>query len=355
MQEKLIPFFYGYWEYLCSAIHRLEKTYSAISIATFAACIAVAFLLLVLPLFAVYVVQRLLAIYRKYTLRKLLVEGAVLDKRGALAVDVAVTQRRKYVRSWINSHLWNTYDIDVCDLCTHINPKYPSETVDLCKYESWCAEANVDADLLSGWYRSSFKCKVGKITPAYDNCESWKVYVLTGASGAGKTTLADAAVAKDPERRKKVVTYTTREPRLGEMRGVDYHFVTHSTFRKMKDAGAFMEWAPVHDHYYGTTFASIAISSGNAILVVDVAGARAAKKRFGSKACYIYIEVPITTLVERLRARGDSEKSICARVFNAQKEIAEIEKDVTAGLVDATIVNDDLRGAESILNQLINT
>ena len=76
--------------------------------------------------------------------------------------------------------------------------------------------------------------------------------VLSSPSGAGKTTIARRLLGKDPDIAMSV-SHTTRTKRKGETDGKDYHFVDRDTFTRMRDEGAFLEWAVVFDNYYGTT------------------------------------------------------------------------------------------------------
>ena len=75
--------------------------------------------------------------------------------------------------------------------------------------------------------------------------------VIAGPAGSGKTTLCDRLVEEN-ERVERLVTCTTRSPREGEQDGVDYHFLSNEAFDQNIAEGAFLEWAKVHDHRYGT-------------------------------------------------------------------------------------------------------
>ena len=77
-----------------------------------------------------------------------------------------------------------------------------------------------------------------------------RLFLLTGTSGAGKTTISQLLLKRNPQLR-RVITYTTRSPRGKEKNGIDYHFVSEETFKRLIQENAFMEWAQVYDHLYG--------------------------------------------------------------------------------------------------------
>src|SRR5215510_1731697 len=77
------------------------------------------------------------------------------------------------------------------------------------------------------------------------------LFILSAPSGAGKTTLFRQLLATIPNLSPSI-SYTTRDPRVGEVDGQDYHFVNEAHFMRLRAAGAFAEWAQVHDFFYGT-------------------------------------------------------------------------------------------------------
>ena len=81
---------------------------------------------------------------------------------------------------------------------------------------------------------------------------SGNLFIITAASGAGKTSLVRAMLEAD-QQIKLSISYTTRPPRPGEVDGVHYHFVDDATFLKMLDEGDFLESAHVHEARYGTS------------------------------------------------------------------------------------------------------
>ena len=177
-----------------------------------------------------------------------------------------------------------------------------------------------------------------------------RIYVFSGPSGAGKSTLT----RKLRERVKNVgysVSHTSRPPRRDEVNGVDYYFIDRDTFNSMIKDHAFVEWATVYTHLYGTSLSSLQIQLEkglDVILDIDSQGAANIKKHF--KECVlIYIFPPsLQVLQKRLRERAtDDERTIEKRFRKAVAEMRECE------WYDYLIVNDDLddayRKAESII------
>ena len=172
---------------------------------------------------------------------------------------------------------------------------------------------------------------------------------MSAPSGCGKTTLIDMLLQEYHD-----IVYsiscTTREPRGEEEDGLDYHFLAKQRFEELVDQGAFIEYAKVHDNYYGTLKAPIeeVLAEGNSmILDIDVQGAakvrdyvRALPDDDPMKVGYVDIFVNPPSLEElrsRLEGRGtDSPEVIERRLANAEGEMAR------AGEYMFRVVNDDL-------------
>jgi len=170
---------------------------------------------------------------------------------------------------------------------------------------------------------------------------NWKgiLLVLSAPSGAGKTSLCQAAVKKFP-RLMHSVSYTTRPPRAGEIHGRDYFFVDEETFEGMKREGEFIEWARVHGHLYGTSKSmldEIHQQGSDAILDIDAQGARKLMSLKELNAVFVFVVTPTFSELEaRLRnRRSDPEEEIQKRLEKAREEIAQFEK------YDYLLVNDD--------------
>jgi len=179
-----------------------------------------------------------------------------------------------------------------------------------------------------------------------------QVYIISAPSGSGKSTLVSSLMAREPGLIFSV-SYTTRAPRGQEQEGREYHFVTREEFRRMIDAGEFVEWAQVFEDYYGTHRRYV--DEGRAlgrdvVLDIDVQGARQLKERI-PEAVSIFILAPSREELEkRLRARGDvSEAVIQKRLAKAAGEIRNF------GQYDYVLVNDDLQAASERLLWIVRT
>ncbi|MBR2095300.1 MAG: guanylate kinase [Fibrobacter sp.] len=180
-----------------------------------------------------------------------------------------------------------------------------------------------------------------------------KLFVMSAASGAGKTTLKDLVIKDFPDI-KYSISATTRKPREGEIDGVHYFFKTKEEFEQMIKDDALVEYNLVHGNYYGTpkSFVEKTLAEGNRVLFdIDVFGKINFDKVYPD-ATGIFIMPPSDEELERrLRGRGtDSEEVIQLRLANAKKEI-EFAK--TKGKYEYTIINDDLQKAADELRAIL--
>ena len=159
--------------------------------------------------------------------------------------------------------------------------------------------------------------------------ESAKGFMLlvTGPSGAGKSSLLQWLMEQD-DRLGFSVSCTTRPPREGEVDGRDYYFVSHEEFETRRDAGEFVEWAEVHDNYYGTLSSELVRAEAAGlipVLEVDVQGGVEVIKRFGDRVVSVFVFPPTMLVLEdRLRGRGtDDEETIARRLINARDELGQ--------------------------------
>ena len=174
--------------------------------------------------------------------------------------------------------------------------------------------------------------------------------MVVAPSGAGKSSLVNALLQKDPDIGLSV-SFTTRAPRPGEVNGREYNFLSEQEFLKRKDAGDFLEWANVHGNYYGTSKSWIESQMKNGkdvILEIDWQGARQVQQLI-PQAIWIFILPPsIQTLEDRLRKRAqDDEATIQKRVAAAKDELAHVAE------ANYLIVNDNFEQALSDLNQVV--
>ena len=175
------------------------------------------------------------------------------------------------------------------------------------------------------------------------------LFVISAPSGAGKTTLVRRVIAQLPEVALSL-SYTTRVPRPGEQRGVDYVFITRDEFDTMRREGRFIEWAQVHGDLYGTPWTNLeSIEHGeDLVLEIDTQGAKKIRKAF-QDGVLVFIAPPSReVLEERLRIRGgDSEEAIQARLDNAQKELDQMV------WYDYIVINDDVEEATRQLASIV--
>jgi guanylate kinase len=175
--------------------------------------------------------------------------------------------------------------------------------------------------------------------------------VLSAPSGAGKTTLA-RRLEKEFPRAQFSISYTTRDPRGQEKNGVDYHFVDPKTFLQMVNRGDFIEWAEVHDNYYGTGRGIVDTAfatRGIAVFDIDVKGGLAIKSKFPDAVLVFILPPSMEELERRLRGRGtDKDETIHRRLLAAR---TEIEKGLEN--YDYLIINDELDRAYEELKSVV--
>lgn len=178
------------------------------------------------------------------------------------------------------------------------------------------------------------------------------LYIITAASGVGKTTLVRALLAQDADIRLSV-SYTTRTPRPGEIDGEDYHFVDEAQFLRMLEAEQFIESAAVHGARYGTSRARVenVLRAGHdLILEIDWQGAAQIRKLF-PQAISIFIMPPsMEILTQRLNNRGkDSAAVITRRLAVAREEMGHVCE------FDYVTINDEFELALADLQAIIRT
>jgi guanylate kinase len=166
------------------------------------------------------------------------------------------------------------------------------------------------------------------------------MFILSSPSGAGKTTISHMLLAHDDHIRMSV-SATTRPMRPGEVDGRDYHFVSQADFDRMVEDGAFMEWASVFGHCYGTPKAQIraGLKEGQDFLFdIDWQGTQQLYQKAETDVVRVFLLPPsLAELRRRLTGRGtDSAEVIAARMARAQGEISHWDG------YDYVVVNDDI-------------
>jgi guanylate kinase len=186
---------------------------------------------------------------------------------------------------------------------------------------------------------------------------SGRLFVIAAPSGAGKTSLVKAALAREPNLR-VCVSHTTRTRRANEVDGRDYHFVTVDQFKEMIAADGFLEYAPVFDNFYGTSRKALEEAFGrghDVILEIDWQGARQVRERTrdpitGKSGCISIFVLPPSRaeLERRLRGRGtDSESVIARRLSDAVADMGHHDE------FEYVIVNQDFDRALSDLLRIV--
>jgi guanylate kinase len=176
------------------------------------------------------------------------------------------------------------------------------------------------------------------------------LFVVSAPSGAGKTTLCQEITRIVPNLQHSI-SYTTREPRPGEVHGKDYFFASDAEFRKMIENNEFLEWAEVHGHLYGTSrdlLMGVTSRGIDIILDIDSQGAMQLKKK-EVDGVYIYILPPsFDVLKARLMERkSESPDEIAKRLKKAREEIWSYRE------YYYLIVNDSVQKAKKELEAVI--
>ncbi|RZQ55547.1 guanylate kinase [Pseudidiomarina tainanensis] len=165
------------------------------------------------------------------------------------------------------------------------------------------------------------------------------LFILAAPSGAGKSSLIRALLARHTEESMQVsVSCTTRAPRPGEIDGVHYHFLTETQFKEKIDKNDFYEWAHVFGNYYGTSRSYIEQTLAQGIdvfLDIDWQGARQVREAHAQAQSIFIVPPSLEILEERLRSRGqDSDEVIRSRMEKAHAEMSHYHE------FDYLLVND---------------
>ena len=176
------------------------------------------------------------------------------------------------------------------------------------------------------------------------------LYVIVAPSGAGKSSLVNALLEREPDIGLSI-SYTTRKPRPGEESGREYFFVRREEFDAMVNRGEFLEHAEVYGNLYGTSriwIEKTRAKGSDVLLEIDWQGARAVKKLFRDMT-YIYILPPsIEVLRERLVKRGkDAKEVIERRLAAAREDLKHVHE------ADYVIINEDFSVALTDLQSVV--
>ena len=174
------------------------------------------------------------------------------------------------------------------------------------------------------------------------HCNKGLLIVISGPSGAGKGTICKALLEKRQDIEVSV-SATTRNPRDGEIDGVNYHFLKKEDFLKKLEQGDFLEYAQVYGNFYGTPKSNdeeVLESGKNVILEIDIQGALKVKEK-ATEGVFIFILPPsMEELKQRIIKRGsETPESLMTRFKSAYQEINYVSK------YNYAVVNDNVEDA----------
>jgi guanylate kinase len=181
--------------------------------------------------------------------------------------------------------------------------------------------------------------------------------ILSGPSGVGKSTIVRKLLKTNPKL-KLSISCTTRPPRPGEKNGRDYFFIKQEEFNEKVERNEFLEWAQVHNHYYGTPRDFLLENlkkKQTIVLELDVQGALAVKeylKRVNLRGSAVFIFV-IPPTVDILAFRLKRRKTEDAEILNYRLRAAVAELQVMEKY-DYIVVNDKVDTAANKINAIIN-
>jgi len=167
------------------------------------------------------------------------------------------------------------------------------------------------------------------------------ILIISGPSGSGKSSLMNEMFKKIDDIHFSIST-TTRDVRDGEEEGVNYYYISKDDFKKDIEDGMFLEWARVHDNYYGTSLKPIlkALHEGKLVVFdIDVQGHKIAREKFGNLITSVFLTTKNQeVLKQRLSNRGtDSDEVIEKRINNAVSEMTRVRE------YDYILINDDFQ------------
>lgn len=178
------------------------------------------------------------------------------------------------------------------------------------------------------------------------------ILVVSGPSGSGKSTLLKKLFKEFKEELYFSISSTTRSPRKGEVNGVHYHFVSFDEFQEGIKKDYFLEWARVHENYYGTSlkYTQEALSKGKIVIFdIDVQGFDIVKEKLGEQVLSVFFTTKNKEeLKKRLIKRNtDTIAQLEKRLENASDEMKELCK------YDYLIINDDLEQSYQALRAIL--
>ena len=181
---------------------------------------------------------------------------------------------------------------------------------------------------------------------------SGTLYIVAAPSGAGKSSLVNALLEREPGIVLSI-SHTTRQPRPGDVDGQHYHFVNRGVFERLVADGAFIEHAEVFGNFYGTSRAAVEplLAAGRDVLLeIDWQGAQQVRKANPDCVSVFILPPSREELERRLRTRAaDSAVTIARRLAESREEIAH------AGDFDYIVVNDEFADALTELRAIVTS
>ncbi|WP_297192965.1 guanylate kinase [uncultured Campylobacter sp.] len=176
------------------------------------------------------------------------------------------------------------------------------------------------------------------------------IFLISGPSGAGKSTLLSKLLEDFKDELYFSISHTTRKPRNGEKDGIDYHFISKDEFEKKIKQDNFLEYALVHNNYYGTSINEVqkALNLGKIVVFdIDVQGFLIAREKFKDKICSVFISTKTSSELEkRLNNRNSMDANLKDRLINAEKEIKFLKE------YDYLIINEDIAKSYTALKNI---
>ena len=185
----------------------------------------------------------------------------------------------------------------------------------------------------------------GRVVASRSRATHHKIFIISGPSGVGKTSVAKGVLKKLPFL-KTTLTYTTRTKRLGKKEDKTIIHVSEEEFRHKINQGEFLEWAIVHDNFYGTDakFVIKKLKKNSLLMNIDVQGALQIKKRMPTKTVLIFLKAEnIDELNHRIEKREKMPKAVLdIRLKNARREL------ILAKNYDHIVINETKKLAKTI-------
>lgn len=184
-----------------------------------------------------------------------------------------------------------------------------------------------------------------------------KIIIFSAPSGAGKTSIVQALLNRNPDKLSFSISATTRAPRNGETGNKDYYYFSKEDFEKKIAENAFIEYEEVYGgSYYGTLKSEIEriwLMGKHVILDVDVKGGLNLKKYFGDTALSVFVKPPdVDTLEKRLRNRNtETEEQLKQRVEKAAFELSYEPKFDT--VLENSILEEAVENAQELLDNFL--